>query len=1069
MKLAGSFLLISTALTFAYFLGLVQFLTENGEDKCEMTYMFEYPQFVKISNRIDKVYKRYGLYAYSEGRLTQKTRDMYFDGIPVLFIPGNKGSFKQVRSLSSIALRKWLNSRIPFHFDYFTVDLNDEYSGAYGPLLYDQLNYVNSSVYRILELYKDKRNRPKSIVLIGHSIGGSVALKLLSQTTNPALVPILITLSSPMKRPPLLFDYHFNRFYDNILNERLNSTTLVHVNGGYRDLLILPFLTKNNLDNAVTVATSHIPISWTECDHVQILWCKQVVLAIIRALFDSVDTGTHQISSNDTLRKSAFQHHLHHHSGIKFRDRSKYLSPSLLNSKGKWIENIQKQYSVEYPVGLNQLEWYMVSISEFSGYEKLSILAVNMDIVDWVFACNAYVLKGSSRMCREAFHLTPKSDIAPSTNYKRRFIEVNLKHLKQQNPDLTHVVFRALPTDDLLEYHVDVHGADQRSLSVQLPSWFSLSNKVIMERTPDKSLYFELELKQLDHVMQYYKLYLEPLRCSKSEHHASITLSSPWSHENYHGFVTHNAKKPFVVRLLNSKPGEFRNHSAVIKLILDPSCTYKISIQSSIFGTLGQLARTYSPLLLANVAAVVLMSLRYQLNNLNQGYCSIMLIALLEGAKPLYVLFGFKLISQLFSFFNIYYLPAPDNLYLMDEGTDFFLLPLLLYLCSVGLTWILTVAFIVSLVALESTMHKLCLRLLAATVSFNMSWSGYILNGLHKLPVIVGLTLISLSVGVCGGLALCLGTVFYFLRLTQMSQDFVEEIVWIVVKRFAKKCKRFFRKRRDPVSGELVISSEANLAVLDQSDVNTGVSGGAGAGENDGSSVEKFDERVKENEIEAKNTEKGDGDKNSELEKTEDTISSDSKVDNVIEKVTSGDESEENSAEGLNQTETSREPDESNDETLLGNLDLSTSYNSIFFHSTIFFLWVIVTVINIPAVLTWAHNFKYNTKLTPDTSFLPGVALSFCSLFLWQFDFPKIKKKWSEKIEDFLFIVTIVVLVFTTLSIYRLNYLLTLVILVVTFHQLLAPDVGETEENDENDENKTEDKPNYQDIKMKTE
>lgn len=39
-------------------------------------------------------------------------------------------------------------------------------------------------------------------------------------------------------------------------------------------------------------------------------------------------------------------------------------------------------------------------------------------------------------------------------------------------------------------------------------------------------------------------------------------------------------------------------------------------------------------------------------------------------------------------------------------------------------------------------------------------------------------------------------------------------------------------------------------------------------------------------------------------------------------------------------------------------LDLSSSYNAIFFHSTIFFLWCIVTIINIPAVLTWAHNFR---------------------------------------------------------------------------------------------------------------
>lgn len=32
--------------------------------------------------------------------------------------------------------------------------------------------------------------------------------------------------------------------------------------------------------------------------------------------------------------------------------------------------------------------------------------------------------------------------------------------------------------------------------------------------------------------------------------------------------------------------------------------------------------------------------------------------------------------------------------------------------------------------------------------------------------------------------------------------------------------------------------------------------------------------------------------------------------------------------------------------------------NDISFHFTIFFLWIIVSILNVPAVLTWAHNYK---------------------------------------------------------------------------------------------------------------
>lgn len=138
--------------------------------------------------KTDRRFHKYRLYAYSEGRLTERARNMHFDGIPVLFIPGNAGSFKQgktlqfcplhvqkqnlisVRSLASVALRKSLNSRPGFHFDYFTVDLNDELSALNGGVLFEQQQYVNYSVHRILQLYKTVENRPKSVILIGHSM-----------------------------------------------------------------------------------------------------------------------------------------------------------------------------------------------------------------------------------------------------------------------------------------------------------------------------------------------------------------------------------------------------------------------------------------------------------------------------------------------------------------------------------------------------------------------------------------------------------------------------------------------------------------------------------------------------------------------------------------------------------------------------------------------------------------------------------------------------------------------------------------------------------------------------------
>ncbi|KAJ8935240.1 hypothetical protein NQ314_012915 [Rhamnusium bicolor] len=127
-----------------------------------------------------------------------------------------------------------LSSSTSYHFDYYTIDLNDEFSGLYGPLLYDQLEYVNSSLYRIFELYGERKNIPKSIVIIGHSMGGVIAKNLLSQNLDPNLISVLITLAAPLKRVPIFFDLHMHNFYK-WDNPGHNKTTFVSLSGGYAD------------------------------------------------------------------------------------------------------------------------------------------------------------------------------------------------------------------------------------------------------------------------------------------------------------------------------------------------------------------------------------------------------------------------------------------------------------------------------------------------------------------------------------------------------------------------------------------------------------------------------------------------------------------------------------------------------------------------------------------------------------------------------------------------------------------------------------------------------------------
>lgn len=127
---------------------------------------------------------------------------------------------------------------------------------------------------------------------------------------------------------------------------------------------------------------------------------------------------------------------------------------------------------------------------------------------------------------------------------------------------------------------------------------------------------------------------------------------------------------------------------------------------------LGQLARNYSYLMLAFMSSVILMAFRLQLQTIgNAGQCPSFFSALKQGAKPYYVLTGFKLLSRAFGTpFFLKFLPEPDWKFLVDDGSDFLILPLVLYVTSLGLVYLFVTVFYVALITMESSVNKVALR-----------------------------------------------------------------------------------------------------------------------------------------------------------------------------------------------------------------------------------------------------------------------------------------------------------------------------------------------------------------------
>lgn len=286
------------------------------------------PTYIKLSG-FDTEHTRfatkYSLYLYREEGVDEYSKDnIGLKGAPVLFLPGNAGSYKQVRSLSSEASR-YFHSNIRgdqeairsgvSSLDFFTIDFNEDLAAFHGQTLLDQAEYVNEAVAYILALYGDPRRSlrdptlpdPSSVILIGHSMGGIVARSVLvTPNYQSNSVNTIITMSTPHARPPVTFDAdivfaykRINDFWRESYTQEFEShnplrhTTLISIAGGGLDTTVpSDYASLSSLvpeSHGFTVFTSTIPDVWTGMDHLAITWADQIRKVIVRSLFDAID------------------------------------------------------------------------------------------------------------------------------------------------------------------------------------------------------------------------------------------------------------------------------------------------------------------------------------------------------------------------------------------------------------------------------------------------------------------------------------------------------------------------------------------------------------------------------------------------------------------------------------------------------------------------------------------------------------------------------------------------------------------------------------------------------------
>ena len=308
-----------------FLLAMVTYVTisrpYNGADcpQCRSIYM--YPSYARIDGfdqRYTSLAKKYHLYLYREqgkDKVPVDGDEVQLNGIPVLFIPGNAGSFKQVRSIAAACSNLYVEGLETIdnpnakNLDFFAADFNEDFTAFHGRTMIDQAEYLNDAVRYILSLYIKSADpsvpRPESVIIVGHSMGGMVA-RVIPTLQNYIFGSIntIITLSTPHAVAPVTFDGDILKIYQNtndywraqFVDETSffsTNMTLVSITGGILDT-VLPADYASVQDilpkrNGFTTFTSTIPGVWTPIDHLAIVWCDQLRSVLAKLLMEIVD------------------------------------------------------------------------------------------------------------------------------------------------------------------------------------------------------------------------------------------------------------------------------------------------------------------------------------------------------------------------------------------------------------------------------------------------------------------------------------------------------------------------------------------------------------------------------------------------------------------------------------------------------------------------------------------------------------------------------------------------------------------------------------------------------------
>lgn len=123
---------------------------------------------------------------------------------------------------------------------------------------------------------------------------------------------------------------------------------------------------------------------------------------------------------------------------------------------------------------------------------------------------------------------------------------------------------------------------------------------------------------------------------------------------------------------------------------------------------------------------------------------------------------------------------------------------------SLALLSLLTYGLWLAIAVCGNVAHQFLFKLTQWPIS-----SGIVLPAIQKFPITVGFLLVSMAYGSCGGLAIICAVIMYFIILSKMYEDYLEEFVF---KTAAVITEKLFGKKRNPPNTQTSNAGERKSA-----------------------------------------------------------------------------------------------------------------------------------------------------------------------------------------------------------------------------------------------------------------